>query len=115
MTPQSQKYLFDIRQAIEAVESFVRDTPTFADYEADHKTRSAVERQLAIVGEAVNHLRRVWPEVNLPNTKQMIDFRNRLIHSYDNVNNAIVWVIVHKHLPDLKSEVDNRLQAMPPV
>jgi uncharacterized protein with HEPN domain len=37
-------------------------------------------------------LRRVWPEVNLPNTKQMIDFRNRLIHSYDNVNNAIVWV-----------------------
>lgn len=73
----------------------MRDTPTFAAYEADHKTRSAVERQLAIVGEAVNHLRRGWPEADLPNTKQLIDFRNRLIHSYDNVNNALGWAIVH--------------------
>ena len=115
MTPRSQKYLFDIGQAIAAVEEFIRDTPDFATYQADHKTRSAVERQLAIVGEAVNHLRREWPEANLPNTKQMVDFRNRLIHSYDNVNDAIVWAIVHQHLPALKVEVLARLQPLPPA
>jgi uncharacterized protein with HEPN domain len=64
-----------------------------------------VERQLAIVGEAVNHLRRGEPDAKMSNTKQMVDFRNRLIHSYDNVNGAVVWAIVRNHLPDLKADV----------
>lgn len=64
---------------------------------------------MAIIGEAVNHLRRVVPDEKLPNTKQMIDFRNRLIHSYDNVNQAIVWAIIHNHLPALKADVANKL------
>ena len=81
MTPRGHKYLFDILQAIELAEEFTRNTPDFTAYQADLKTRSAVERQLGIVGEAVNHLRRVWPDAELPNTKQMVDFRNRLIHS----------------------------------
>jgi uncharacterized protein with HEPN domain len=109
MTPQGQKYLFDIQRAIELIDQFVLDTPTFSAYQADLKTRSAVERQLAIIGEAVNHLRRVEPEAKLPNTKQMVDFRNRLIHSYDNVNEAIVWAIIHNHLPALKADVAQKL------
>lgn len=109
MTPQGQKYLFDIQRAIELVEDFVRETADFAAYQADLKTQSAVERQLAIVGEAVNHLRRVEPNAKLPNTKQMVDFRNRLIHSYDNINGAIVWAIIHNHLPALKTDVQQRL------
>lgn len=44
MTPQGQKYLFDIQRAIELIEQFVLDTPAFVAYQADLKTRSAVER-----------------------------------------------------------------------
>lgn len=109
MTPQGQKYLFDIQRAIELIEQFVLDTPAFVAYQADLKTRSAVERQLAIIGEAVNHLRRVEPSAALPNTKQMVDFRNRLIHSYDNVNETIVWAIIHNYLPALKADVAQKL------
>jgi uncharacterized protein with HEPN domain len=109
MTPHGQKYLFDIKRAIELVEEFVRDTPTFPAYQADLKTKSAVERQRGIIGEAVNHLRRVEPAAELANTKQMVDFRNRLIHSYDNVNDTIVWAIVHNQLPALKADVQQRL------
>ena len=109
MTPQGLKYLFDIQRAIELIDQFVLDTPTFDTCQADLKTRSAVERQLAIIGEAVNHLRRVEPEAKMPNTKQMVDFRNRLIHSYDNVNEAIVWAIIHNHLPALKADVAQKL------
>lgn len=111
MTQQGRKYLFDILRAIELAEEFVCDLPGFAAYQADAKTRSAVERQLGIVGEAVNHLRRVWPEAQLPNTKQMVDFRNRLIHSYDNIDDAIVWTIVKRHLPALKVDVQHRLAS----
>ena len=109
MTPQGQKYLFDILRAIELIEGFLADTANFSAYQLDFKTQSAVERQPGIVGEAVNHLRRVEPEAELPNTKQMVDFRNRLIHSYDNINHAIVWAIVTNHLPVLKADVQRRL------
>ena len=109
MTPPGRKYLFDILRAIELAEEFVRDVPDFAVYQADLKTRSAVERQLGIVGEAVNQLRRGWPEMQLPNTKQMVDFRNRLIHSYDNIDDVIVWAILKKHLPALKADVQKHL------
>ena len=109
MTPQGQKYLFDIRRAIELIEDFVRETADFTAYQADPKTQSAVERQLAIVGEAVNHLQRVEPDAKLANTKQMVDFRNRLIHSYDNVNGTIVWAVIHNHLPALKADVLQKL------
>lgn len=109
MTPQGQKYLFDVLRAIERIEAFLADTATFSAYQLDFKTQSAVERQLGIVGEAVNHLRRVEPDAKLPNTKQMVNFRNRLIHSYDNVNHAIVWAIVTNHLPALKSDVQRQL------
>ncbi|WP_197076652.1 HepT-like ribonuclease domain-containing protein [Hymenobacter terrenus] len=57
----------------------------------------------------MNHLRQIEPGAELANTKQMIDFRNRLIHSYDNVNDTIVWAIVHNHLPALKADVQQRL------
>ncbi|SHI85601.1 Uncharacterized conserved protein, contains HEPN domain [Hymenobacter daecheongensis DSM 21074] len=109
MTSPGRKYLFDILRAIELAEDFVRDIPDFAAYRADVKTRSAVERQLGIVGEAVNQLRRVWPHAELPNTKQMVDFRNRLIHSYDNIDDVIVWAILHRHLPALKADVQRHL------
>ncbi|WP_261376877.1 DUF86 domain-containing protein [Gillisia sp. Hel_I_86] len=32
-------------------------------------------------------------------------FRNRLVHAYDSIDNAIVWVIVKRHLLGLKKEI----------
>lgn len=37
MTPQGQKYLFDIQRAIKLIDHFVLDTPTFDTYQADLK------------------------------------------------------------------------------
>ncbi len=54
MTVQSKKYLDDILFAIESIEEFVEDINSFIDYKKDKKTRSAVERQIGIIGEAAN-------------------------------------------------------------
>ena len=51
------KYLFDIQSSISLIESFLKDIDTFSDYQNDLKTQSAVERQLAIIGEVVNKLK----------------------------------------------------------
>jgi len=101
------KYLFDIQSSISLIESFVKDIDAFNDYQNDLKTQSAVERQLAIIGEVVNKLKQENSNYTLTHAKQMIDFRNRLIHSYDNIDNSIVWVILKKHLPALKEEIEN--------
>jgi uncharacterized protein with HEPN domain len=100
------KYLFDIQYAIALIEQFMAAITDFNAYQSDIKTQSAVERQLAIIGEAVNKLRTECPEVTLSHTQQMINFRNRIIHSYDNIDAAIVWAILKQHLPVLKKEVE---------
>ena len=41
----------------------------------------------------------------------MIDFRNRLIHSYDNLDDAIVWVILQRHIPILREEIKKALEG----
>jgi uncharacterized protein with HEPN domain len=57
MTERSKKYLSDILRAINLTEEFTADIFSFSDYVSDAKTQSAVERQLGIIGEAMNKIR----------------------------------------------------------
>lgn len=109
MTEKAKKYLSDIEIAIDLIEKFMEGVDEFVQYENDEKTKSAVERQLGIVGEAVSKFRKEEQDFQLSHTKQIIDFRNRLIHSYDNVDDTIVWAIINNHIPILKTEVERRL------
>jgi len=53
MQPESAKYLYDILKACEAILQFI-EGKDFDDYEDDLLLRSGVERQLMIIGEALN-------------------------------------------------------------
>lgn len=110
MKERARKYLSDMLTAIELVNVFSKDTPSFFEYQADLKTKSAVERQLAILGEAVNKFTKEAPDFPLSNVSQIISFRNRLIHNYDNVDDTIVWAVLKKHLPVLQKEVEEYLK-----
>jgi uncharacterized protein with HEPN domain len=105
MTEKDKKYLSDILQAIRLIGEFISETTNFESYENDIKTQSAVERQLVIIGEALNKLRA--NNIKLENDKQIIGFRNRLVHSYDSIDNSIVWAISKIHLRKLKSEIES--------
>ena len=109
MTDKAKKYLSDIVQAIALIEEFMEEINEFEDYQADLKTKSAVERQLAIVGEAVNKFRNIEEDYELTHTRQIVDFRNRIIHAYDNLDDSIIWAIIKTHLPVLKDEVEQGL------
>lgn len=56
-------------------------------YDKDKKIQSAVERQLVIIGEALNKLRLMENEFVIDNDKQIIGFRNRLVHANDSIDN----------------------------
>lgn len=84
--------------AIELIEEFIVDDTDFTLYDQDRKTQSAVERQLAIIGEALNQFKKLEPEIKIENDKQIISFRNRLIHAYDSLDNSMIWAIISRHL-----------------
>ncbi len=101
MTENRKKYLFDILMAINLIEKFTIETVDFNSYQTDLKTQSAVERQLAIIGEVLTRINKFEPGLDIKNAKQIIGFRNRLIHAYDSIDNSIVWVIIKRHLEKL--------------
>ena len=108
MTEKGLKYLSDIIQAIELIEDFTKSITSYSDYVNDLKTQSAVERQLGIIGEAVNKLNTLDPDESLENTQKIVGFRNRLIHAYDAVDPSMVWAILKKHLGPLKDEAKSK-------
>jgi uncharacterized protein with HEPN domain len=47
------------------------------------------------------------PEINISNSRKIVDTRNRIIHGYDSVSDEIIWGIVITHLPLLQIEVQS--------
>jgi uncharacterized protein with HEPN domain len=109
MTDKERKYLSDILSSIHHISSFTNDIISFQEYEGNFLVKSAVERHLGIIGEAVNKYLKESPENVLDNARQIISLRNRLIHSYDNIDDRIIWNIIKRHLIPLKDELTVRL------
>ncbi len=105
MMDRGNKYLADILHSIELIELFTETIITYDDFANDLKTQSAVERQLSIIGEAVNKYDNLNPDKGLTNARQIVGFRNRLIHAYEIIDNTIIWAIIKNHLESLKQEV----------
>jgi uncharacterized protein with HEPN domain len=108
--PDARAFLFDVQRACQLIQEFTSGM-TFQDYVADRKTRSAVERQLEIVGEAIGQMLRAFPEMrqDIPDASRIISFRHRLIHGYASVSNPVVWGVLESDLPGLAARVEELL------
>lgn len=109
MTEQAKKYLSDIRTAIDRIQSFTIGLDTYEQYQDDLKTQSAVERQLGIIGEATGQYRKLNDAVLLEHIHQIVGFRNRIIHSYDSLDNTLIWAVLQNHLPLLSIQINRIL------
>ena len=78
-------------------------------YRSDQQLRAAVERQVQIIGEALQQLHRKFPAIaeKITDYRSIIDFRHILVHGYDRVEDDIVWGIVESRLPILLREAEN--------
>ncbi|MEM6768832.1 MAG: HepT-like ribonuclease domain-containing protein [Bacteroidota bacterium] len=106
MTDRAKKYLVDILDSISLIEDFLVGIEEFESYSQDFKTKSAIERQSGIIGEAVNQFQKIELTSQFSSSKQIISFRNRIIHAYDSIDDTIVWVILKRHIPLLKKEAE---------
>jgi uncharacterized protein with HEPN domain len=110
MNIKIKAWLADIEQSIDEIFIFIGEKRDFKAYQADLKTKKAVERNLEIIGEAVNRILKLEPEFKILNAKEIIGTRNRIIHSYDNITDEIIWSIVSRELPLLKNEITSHLK-----
>ncbi|HBE93322.1 MAG TPA: hypothetical protein DDW55_12695 [Gammaproteobacteria bacterium] len=111
MQLEEKTLLHDVLIAAERIKSFThgKDFPT---YQIDDMLRAAVERQLEIIGEALNQLSRTNPDLagRITEYQRIIAFRNILIHGYAQVDNRLVWSVVNDKLPILLVEVRRLLE-----
>lgn len=78
--------------------------------------RSALERQFESIGEAFAGLQRIDASIaaQVPDLRQLIGFRNVLIHGYATMNDRAVWDVVQDDLPPLLMILTRLLDAAPP-
>lgn len=84
------------------------DKKNFLEFQKDTKTKRAIERNIEVIGEAVNRILKADPDYPIANARKIVDTRNRIIHGYDSVSEDIIWAIVIKEIPNLDKKI-NRL------
>lgn len=105
MKLEIKKYLFDIKVAIESIFDYLGEERNFNEYLQNKLLRRAVEREIEIIGEAMNRILKIDPSIQIDNARKIVDTRNWVIHGYDKVDDVVVWGIVSRHLPKLLKEV----------
>jgi len=110
MDKQVRKLLSDILLSINNIDIHLQGKRNFLLYQQNITMRRSVERELEIIGEAMKRLLEV--EINIPisDTRRIINFRNRISHGYDTIEDSLIWGIVINHLPKLKEEVQSLLK-----
>ena len=100
------KYLVDIQLAISDIEAYAADKD-LSDYEADSLLRAGVERKFMIIGEAFAQMEHHYPgsRERVDQAQQIVAFRNRLIHDYDEIVPALVFSVVRGSMRVLKAQV----------
>ena len=116
MRRDARAYLWDIQKAAESIVTFVAglDAQIYADSEIVH---SAVERKFEIIGEALGQLSKLDPILasRIPDIRDIIAFRNVLIHGYAAVEHDRVWHIAETSLPGLLTAVTAILDELGPL
>ncbi len=115
MRPDPRVLLADANGAGADIDRFIEgmDRET---YVGDARTQAAVERKFEIIGEALNRLLQNHPEIadRIPPLRQVVGFRNLLIHGYAVVIPDRVWDYAKNDLPELCKMVQALLDELGP-
>lgn len=112
MNEKVLKYLFDIKQALDEIDSFFQGKEKrFKKYKNDMLLKRAIERNLEIIGEAVNKILIIDAEFPIANARKIVGLRNHIVHAYDNISDENIWGIIINHLPRLRQDVESQIDT----
>jgi uncharacterized protein with HEPN domain len=110
MDNKIRKLLTDIIGSINNIDSYIGEEKKFDIYDNNQMLQDAVERNIEIIGEAVNKLLDIEPDIAITNARRIVDARNKIIHGYDEIENTQIWAVIINHLPLLYEETENLLK-----
>lgn len=115
MRPETPAHLWDAVEAAKRLRVLTTGV-TRAEYLADWIRQAAAERQVEIIGEALNRVRRVDPvtAARVPQLHAIIATRNVITHQYDDVDHVRVWAMLKSDVPALIPELDALLAEYGP-
>ncbi|TXC85452.1 HepT-like ribonuclease domain-containing protein [Luteibaculum oceani] len=100
------KYLLDIESVISELEQIVHlHDNDYLKFQGNFMAVRAAERDLMIIGEAINKLKKLNFKGQISGARQIIGLRNLIAHSYDSIDPTIIWTILQKDLPVMKQEI----------
>ena len=103
-------YLYDVLSSCQEIEEETdlrgRNFDIFCN---DRVYRKFVERNFEIIGETMNRVLKLKPDIEISSARKIVNTRNLVIHSYDSLDKEILWSIVMKHLPVLVNEIKTLL------
>jgi len=110
MRPESPAYVSDALDAASRARS-VAESSTRREYLDNWMLKSAVERQLEIMGEALKNLRKADPSTaeRVPDVHAIIATRNILAHAYATVDHVRIWEVLVDDLPGVISALERLL------
>ena len=107
MNERVLKSLFDIKLAIHEIDTFLPSVNiSFKEYKSNLILKRAIERNLEIIGEAMNRIVKEDPDFPIKEAYRIVGLRNQIIHAYDSISDENIWAIIINYLPNLKTEVD---------
>jgi uncharacterized protein with HEPN domain len=108
------KWLYDVKVSIDEINSyFIDERMDFFEYRKNLMRKRAVERNLEIIGEAINRILKTDNSYTskITDATAIVGLRNQVIHAYDNISDETIWAILTNHLPKLKIEIDKLLKG----
>ncbi|WP_445731629.1 HepT-like ribonuclease domain-containing protein [Mariniflexile sp.] len=85
------KYLLDVQESINSIYDYLGSKQDFGVYKSNKLLRRGIERELEIIGEAINRILKFDDTIDISNSRRIVDLRNWVIHGYDKVDNVIIW------------------------
>jgi len=115
MEDRIAKWLHDIKCAIEEIERFMPDSGKGIHLLQENVMfKRALERNIEIIGEAVNRILMAEPGIAIKHARRIVDTRNFIIHEYEKVSDEVLWAIAMRHIPLLKIDIENLLEHRGP-
>lgn len=106
MQPKLLKYILDIESIIEEIESIKEKTKNdFNNFSDNIILQRAIERDLEIIGEAIQKIMEINPNIQITASKNIIGLRNIISHAYDSVEPEMLWGIIQKNIPVLADKI----------
>ena len=107
MSRDLRLYLDNILASILKIETYIANTQTSAAFAQDSKTFDAVAMNLQVIGESVkqipDELRSTYPDIDW---KSIAGLRDIISHTYDLLEEDIIWDAIKNELPSLRECVE---------